>query len=326
MSEPQRHDADTSVIMTCYNESRFIVDALRSVFAQTVADRIADVVVIDDGSTDGSRDLIEAFARTEPRVMLLRAQGGGVAAARNLALERVSGAYVAFLDGDDAWTADKLERQIAILDAHPTVGLVYADYFEFDDGRPERLDRCFARSYKLGHDRLLADYYLFDAPVIPSAMVVRKAVFDVIGNFNADMRVGEDTEFCLRVAERFAFHHVAMALAHKRRHAMSLSSRQDRLWPNHVLVTAKFAARNPALEPLARKRLARRAAKVGWGLVQVGERRHALAFLARSMRYNPWQARALIYTCLACVPRSVAATAHRLLSAWRRRAQVDGAS
>jgi glycosyltransferase involved in cell wall biosynthesis len=303
--------ADTSVIMTCFNERAYVETALASVLNQTAADRIVEIVVVDDGSSDGSAELIEAIAKREPKVTLVKAKNGGVAAARNLALDRIQGELVAFLDGDDIWLPDKLEHELPVFDRYPEVGLVYSDFYEFTDAAPDDQRRVHARSYVAGHGKPLADYYLLDAPVIPSTMVVRRTVFALIGGFNTELRVGEDTEICLRIAEQSEFHHIALPLARKRLHASSLSSQQDRLWPNHIKITEQFADRNPTLKALAGKRLSRRAAKVGWGMVQFGDRRRAAIYLGRALRYDPLHVRAYFYLALALLPRSLALKAHR---------------
>ncbi len=315
--------ADTSVILTCYNEGDKILDALKSVLAQTAFDRIVEIIVVDDGSTDDSADLVDALVATEPKLSLIRSQNGGVSSARNRALARVCGTYVAFLDGDDLWQEEKLERQLPSFDSHPAVGLVYSDFYEFDGGKPNDLDRAHALSYRADDSNLLAEYYLRDAPVMPSTMIVRKAVFDELGGFNESLPMNEDTEFCLRVAEKFNFHHIPQALVKKRRHAGSLSSQQDRLWPYNIRLTDEFAERNPSLKPLARKRLALRAAKVGWGMIQIGDRLAAAKFLVRSLRYDPRQIRAYAYVGLAIVPRIVAIRTHRLIRSIRGGGQTD---
>jgi glycosyltransferase involved in cell wall biosynthesis len=325
MVGPNGEPADTSAILTCYNESAYILDALTSVLSQTAAERLREVIVVDDGSTDDSARLIGEFAEDHPKVKLIQSTNVGLPAARNLALAHATGSYVAVLDGDDLWCAQKLELQLPVLDENPTVGLVYSDYYEFDDGRPIDSERCFARGYHKGHRNLLADYYVYDAPVIPSCMVVRKAAFDEVGAFNPELRVGEDTEMCLRIAERYEFHHIAEPLIHKRRHPRSISSRQDRLWPNQLRVTEEFAERNPELRPMVKRRLSRRAAKVGWGMVQIGERRLAAKYLIRALRYDPRQMRTFVYALLACLPRSVALKAHRHLAELRGMSKTDNA-
>ena len=308
---------DTSVIMTCHNEAAYVGHAIKSVLHQTASDRIREIFVVDDGSSDASPDVITHIARSEPRVRYLRLDGVGVSAARNHALDLAEGAYTAFLDGDDLWTPEKLEMQLPILDANQSVGLVYADYDEFDDHQSDIVEHCYPRRFLAGHANLLSDYYVFDSPVLPSTMVVRKRVLDDVGWFDPTFRVCEDTDICLRIAEKYEFHHVPKALLKKRRHENSLSNRQERLWENQVRITQTFASRNPELGALVEKRLSLRAAKVAWGLIETGDRRRMFLFLWRSFRHNPLNSRIYVYFALGCLPERVVQQTHRAIKAMR---------
>ena len=104
-----------SIIMPTYNCGAYIEDSIRSVIAQTVTDW--ELQIVDDCSTDNTREVVERLAAQEKRIHYTRlAQNCGPAAARNQALRRAAGRYVAFLDSDDLWAPDKLERQIAFME------------------------------------------------------------------------------------------------------------------------------------------------------------------------------------------------------------------
>ena len=104
-----------SVIMPAYNCGRYIAQAAQSVIGQTLTDW--ELQIVDDCSTDDTREVVERLAAQETRIHYTRlAQNGGPAAARNQALRRAAGRYVAFLDSDDLWAPDKLERQIAFME------------------------------------------------------------------------------------------------------------------------------------------------------------------------------------------------------------------
>ena len=104
-----------SVIMPAYNCGKYIAGSIQSVIAQTVTDW--ELQIVDDCSTDDTQAVVERLAAQEKRIHYTRlAQNGGPAAARNEALRRAAGRYVAFLDSDDLWTPDKLERQIAFME------------------------------------------------------------------------------------------------------------------------------------------------------------------------------------------------------------------
>lgn len=105
-----------SVVMPAYNASATLVASMRSALGQTHAD--VELLVIDDRSTDGSWELIQAIAATDARVVPIRQpRNAGVAAARNAGIEAATGRYIAFLDSDDRWYPDKLELQLAAMQA-----------------------------------------------------------------------------------------------------------------------------------------------------------------------------------------------------------------
>jgi hypothetical protein len=114
-----------SVIIPAYNAASTIEATIRSVLAQTTAD--LELIVVDDGSTDGTRDLVTAIACADPRVELIAQPNQGVAGARNRGIERASTAYVSFLDNDDLWLPRYLESAGAALDATPGAAFAYCD-------------------------------------------------------------------------------------------------------------------------------------------------------------------------------------------------------
>ena len=131
---------DVSVIIPCHNRAELIGQTLDSALAQTVLPR--EVIVVDDGSTDATGQVVAGYAqRTGGRVRLVRQANAGPSAARNRGLEEATGEYLAFLDADDLWLADKLERCLAMLAADEEAVGVYCPLFRFrrtldDLGRP----------------------------------------------------------------------------------------------------------------------------------------------------------------------------------------------
>ncbi|TWT17252.1 glycosyltransferase family 2 protein [Luteimonas marina] len=138
------NDRCVSVVMPLYNAERYLCRPIESVLAQSHGD--LELVVVDDGSTDASADIVDGYARADTRVRLLRGgRNAGVAAARNRAIEAASGRYVAFLDSDDWWHPDKLARQLDALDAHDAA-IAYASYQRVaEDGRQLGIVRPPAR-------------------------------------------------------------------------------------------------------------------------------------------------------------------------------------
>ena len=102
-----------SVVITCHNEEAYIEQTVRSVTTQTNSECVEEIVVVEDGSTDGSLQVLAQLAREDGRLKILHTNGIGLPAARNLGIRTASAPFLAFLDGDDFWIPDKLERQLA---------------------------------------------------------------------------------------------------------------------------------------------------------------------------------------------------------------------
>ena len=123
-----------SVAICLLNSSRFIDETLESVFAQTLDDY--EIVLVDDGSTDGCADRIERRYR-DRRLTMVRQRHQGLSVARRVSIASAAGEFVAFLDHDDVWLPDKLERQVAAARADPSVALLFSDCVYIDErGRP----------------------------------------------------------------------------------------------------------------------------------------------------------------------------------------------
>lgn len=294
-----------AVILTCHNEEAFLEEAIHSVVSQTAFDRVAEIVVVDDASTDGSPALLDRLARAIPRLRVMRTDGVGVAAARNSAIGATRAPALALLDGDDYWVADKLERQLAALETDDRIGLVYSDFVDFSLPDASDAQLVTVRRYSAETPETLAEYFVHDAPIVPSSVLIRREVFDEVGLFDPTIRLGEDTEFFLRVAERRRFQHVPGGLVYKRRHGRNLTSRLDAFVPINEHVTRVFAERNPSLQRLISQRLSRRYARVGHDCGRRGQTRSAFRHLGTSLSHAPLFWRAYIYLALLCIPRGL---------------------
>jgi glycosyltransferase involved in cell wall biosynthesis len=161
-SSPRR----VSVVIPTYNRARLVEEAIASVLRQTMP--VHEVIVVDDGSTDATRELIRGH---DGPITLVTQDHLGAAAARNRGLARATGDWVAFLDSDDIWTPSKLEKQIEYLDRHPHCGLVHTGYYEFGDR--VRVVPAPARFVQADYR---IEYLLFAEDwICPSSALVRKA-------------------------------------------------------------------------------------------------------------------------------------------------------
>ncbi len=121
-----------SVVVPLYNKARYILRTLESVTAQSVAD--FEVIIVDDGSTDGSAGVVRRFA--DPRFRLISQANAGPGAARNRGLRQARSPYVAFLDADDWWLPNFLQESLAVLEQHPRAAAVSCGWYEYPGDRP----------------------------------------------------------------------------------------------------------------------------------------------------------------------------------------------
>jgi len=294
-----------SVLIACHNEEKYIEQALASVLAQSAREAIVEIIVVDDGSTDRTGEILDAMATRETLIAVHHIANSGPSEARNHAIVRARGELIALLDGDDYWVPDKLERQLPTLAVDPRVGLVYSDFVDFTADDASDAQVVNVRRYGPNNARTLAEYFVHDAPVMPSTSIIRKAVFDDIGLFDPRYRAGQDdTELCLRIASRWRFAHVPGGLAFKRRHGSNITRRLETLLPDAVAQTQLFVERFPALAPLAGKRMARRYARAGNDCIVNAERAKGLRYLVKAWRRDPLFARVYAYLLLAMLPGS----------------------
>jgi glycosyltransferase involved in cell wall biosynthesis len=287
--------SEVSVCITCYNEADYISSAIRSVLEQTAIDRIKEIIVVNDGSTDESERRIREFAPDERPLIHVYQRNQGLSGARNVAMRRATGKYIAFLDGDDFWVSRKTALQLAAFE-DPSIGLVYSDYIDFqaDNARSQMLI-CVHRFSGRGRD-LARDFFVHDGPIIPSSVMIRRQVFQEIGGFDEHYRIAEDTDYWIRMAlGGFGFQHVPGGLVYKRRHERNLTRNLEGFASVFEEQTHCYAQLHDFLRPLAGRRLSRRYAKIGQSLLASGRFGRASSYLARALRYDLRNARAYAY-------------------------------
>ena len=296
--------AQVSVVLTCYNEAAFIGAAIESVQAQTASASIKSIIVVDDGSTDESSVVLARFAAADSRLVVRTIANGGLAAARNEALLLVDTEFFAILDGDDLWREDKLARQLAAA-AASDAALFYGDVVEFTH-TPGLGRRTQVRRFTGDELDQLERYFVYDAPILPSTILVRTEAAREIGFFRANVRLFEDTDFYRRLAAaggRFAY--VDGVLAEKRQRAASLSAQIGK-WEHAMLAASQaWGERDVRLRGLVRARNGYRLSKIAQAYLKVGDAGAARRYALRALRLNPGNGRAYAYAALACLPHAL---------------------
>ena len=217
--------ADVSVIIPAYQAEDTIARALDSVLGQTVLP--AEIIVIDDGSRDRTRDIAAEYASAPdtPRVHLLEQENLGAGAARNQGLEASTREIVAFLDADDEWMPEKLQRSLEVLEERDA-NFVSHDLLRAEDGKTKYVS-C-AQHFAARSDPF-ADYFL-RGYISTSTVVARRAVLMKAGGFDPSLRSGQDYELWLAAVSAPDTRHYVFAEALMKYHVTpnSITSHVDR--------------------------------------------------------------------------------------------------
>jgi Glycosyl transferase family 2 len=183
-----------TVVLPLYNQAQYVSHALGSVLSQTCQD--AEVIVIDDGSTDGGSQVVQSMA--DARVTLVRQTNQGVSSARNRGIEMATGDYIAFIDADDEWLPSFLECNLGFIKKYPSVTTVYTNVIEGRNDRA-RIDGSVCP------EGIVPDYFLSVLRChrhlgIPSAAVARREALCKVGGFPTGVKYNEDHDLWMRLA------------------------------------------------------------------------------------------------------------------------------
>jgi len=271
-----------SVIITSYNYARFIGETIQSVLDQTYLD--VEVIVVDDGSTDNTP---EVLARFGDRITCIYQRNQGKSGALNRGIDAARGRYLAFVDSDDAWLPDALERRLAVFESDPGVGVVYGRTLVMDEsgtllpymnGAPPRYPDDTLRS-------------LLHGVFIPFlTFMARRTCLDQAGTyFNPDFGATNDWELYLRLSRACRFHFVDQPLARYRVHGSNWSGNSGVMAKQMARVV--FQALNapdlpPEIEASKHSILRNMYTNIGLGFVGPGPRRVALHYFARAIRVS----------------------------------------
>ncbi len=206
-----------SVIIPNYNYAPYLGGAVNGALAQTYPD--IEVIVVDDGSTDESKDVLINFGNG---ITTIRQENLGVAAARNNGVSAGTGEFVAFLDADDEWLPEKIEKQVAMLRDDPSLGLVHVGVEEIDTAGGSLRRRLEGATGDATHELLM----LGGKGILGggSGLLVPRAVFEAVGGFDTQLSTSADWDLFYRIASRYPVGFVSQALLRYRVHDTNMSA------------------------------------------------------------------------------------------------------
>ena len=207
--------------MNCFNCSKYLREAIDSVYSQTYTDW--EIIFWDNASTDNSAEIAKSY---DNKLRYFRGEKNvPLGYARNLAIECAKGEYVAFLDCDDLWLPEKLEKQMKLFETQPEVMLVYSDSYFIDSVGNTKKTAFETKKYARGRvfNELLCEYNFI--PLL--TVIVRKEVFDEVGLFNPEYKMAEEYDLFLRIADLHPIDYVELPLTKYRVHDDNFSYNLD---------------------------------------------------------------------------------------------------
>lgn len=314
---------NVSVIIPTYNRGHLIGRAIDSVLGQTYRD--FEIIVIDDGSTDNTKDLL--LDRYANKIRYISQQNRGVSAARNRGIREACGEFIAFLDSDDAWLSFKLAEQVEILDNNPDVSLVFSDaeLLEGVERRRYSLARTENKDVISNFQKTVLELQFNDGSyfkedlfeelldhnlMLTPTVLLRKKILEKTKYFNEELLLAEDYDLWIRVAREtpLAFLNRVTATIRIMGDGLSSGSYRARIryyeWEGKVfegqlrVVPGEYRSK-------IRRKIIQTYNMVAWGYLSDINLAKVRKFSLNSLRYNIFQIKILGYLILSFLPKQL---------------------
>ena len=273
-----------SVIIHTYNNEKFIGETIESVLNQSYDDY--EIIVVDDGSVDGTRDALLPYMQ---KIRYHYKENGGIASAKNAGISLSEAEIVAFLDHDDLWDPAKLKLQMEYFKKNPQVGLVYAKYTSFRDGKELRTKP------EKGYSGWIFKELLSKSFIQTSTVVVKRECLNAVGPYDESFSLGDEYDMFLRIAKKFQCGFIDKGLTRYRVHDTNASN-NDFLFDNENLGVYKkiynnFTDLDGEEKKILRKRISGYSMKVAEGLKSQGKLEESKEYQKEALSYLPFYKR-----------------------------------
>jgi len=229
-----------SIVITTYNYADYLRTCLDSVLVQTYENY--EIIVINDGSTDHTDEVIAPYLKNE-RIKYIKQKNAGQTVAKNNGIRQSSGDFIAFLDADDYWMAEKLKKQLSLFATDQELGVVYtlASWVDENDN-PRKINAPKPHRGWITNNMIIDNFVPF------SSALVKKECFDKAGNFDESLDMGIDWELWLRISKYFKFAYVDERLiAYRVGHPGQMSKKQEKRQQQADFISERFVKQNPGL-------------------------------------------------------------------------------
>jgi len=281
-----------SVVIPTYNREKIVTTAIESVLAQTW--RSYEIIILDDGSTDNTREAVLSYGE---KIKYFSPDNRGIAGARNGGMRHGAGGCIAFLDSDDYWKPEKLERQMALFKEHPEYGMVACQCASVQaDGTCREKNRPGISGWVL--EALFRKNF-----IRTSSAVITRQCLERVGYFDESLREGEEYDYWLRVAAAFpvGFINQPLAVYVDNPGGMSTDSLAGRL--HRLRVLEKAYLREKIHPRTYKRRIADTCHYIGRHYLNRGNKQEGRAYLKRAQGLHPLYIKNLFYLALASLGR-----------------------
>jgi glycosyltransferase involved in cell wall biosynthesis len=223
-----------TVIIPTYNRAQFIHLAITSVLAQTFQDY--EIVIVDDASTDNTELIVKSFSCEKIRY-IRHDKNKGEAEARNTGVKNSQGEFIAFIDDDDEWMTEKLERQVKLINqCEKRVGAIYTGILVIDMESRKKVDHIVPQKRGYIYNDLLAE----KCPMAPSTLLLKEECFKKVGSFDASIKYGTDYDMWIRIAKEYYFEYIEDPLVKYYIHNNKLSGNYANFAEGAEAILAKY--------------------------------------------------------------------------------------
>ena len=282
MSTEKQEQPLVSIVMAAYNSAPYMPEAIRSVIGQSYPNW--ELHIINDGSKDNTAEVVRPFL-TDTRIIYHEQENKGQASAKNCGLRAARGDFIAFLDADDMWSLDKLEKQLPVFTEHPEAGLVHTNVMLItESGEPLGSPQ---RSYPQGW---ISGDLLIDNRVNGMASILRRECLDRVGIFDESMSMGIDYDLWLRISAQYQILFLDEVTYFYRQWSGQMSHRYEERMDCAIRIMEKFLREHPGVVPEKVVRTAWAHTYVGRGYSRFHVDRRwsaALSDFLRAIRFQP---------------------------------------
>ncbi|MFH1612729.1 MAG: glycosyltransferase [bacterium] len=304
-----------SVIIPTYNAAQYIEKSLKSVLNQTYKD--FEIIIVDDGSTDNTKEVLKPYLSS---IIYIYQQNKKQAFARNIAIKKAQGDYIAFLDADDFWLPETLEIQKLSLDLYPEIAMVFGNIIEFDEkgnfeigGIKKEELHIFEKSNNINFNNKKIEIfygnvfkYLFKGNFVPiMTVMIRKTISEKIGNFDEQMVLAEDYDMWLRISKNYSLGYIKQNLANVRILSNSSSRKNIDFSYEQEIKALKKNIKTKINIPLQviKKHISYKYFRQGYACFVFQKIKKARKLFAISLIYYPFQNRTFFYFILTLFPK-----------------------